>query len=220
VFAVPSSRPGKPQESDRARPDRAGSTGGPLQRDRWHRGLPTIPAISPARSRPAPTKTHSTKRTPLQCEDARDVRAPATAFKTRPHRHPRRPPTLTALPLSRSRRLRSPRTISPAPIPGRRDALVGSWSARWPPDCSLLYSSSSPRSSRQRRAPSPVQSCADSRWAGRCWPCSRCGSPISHSDGPRLPRCSWDWAAFCCWGSAPRCTRCSTGCGLRRCWGW
>lgn len=63
---------------------------------------------------------------------------------------------------------------------------MGSWPARWPPDSSLLYSSSPPRSSRQRRTPSLAQCCADSRWVGRCWPCFRCGSPTNLSDGPRL----------------------------------
>ena len=60
-----------------------------------------------------------------------------------------------------------------------------------------------------------AQSCADSPWAGRCWLCSRCGSPISRSDGPRLLHWSWDWAAFSWWGFGPLCTRCSTGCGPR-----
>ena len=74
-------------------------------------------------------------------------------------------------------------------VPGRGDTSVGSWPARWPPDSSLLSSWSPPRSSRRRRATSPARSCADSRWAGRCWPCSRCGSPISHNDGPRRRPC-------------------------------
>ena len=45
---------------------------------------------------------------------------------------------------------------------------------------------SPPRSSRPRRAPSPARCCAGSRWAGRCWRCSRCGSPTSPSGGPRF----------------------------------
>src|SRR5215211_1669008 len=99
-------------------------------------------------------------------------------------------------------------TVRPTLIPGRGDTLVGSWPARWPPDWSLLSSSPPPRSSRPRNVPSRALSCAGSRWAGRCWRCSRCGSPISRSDGPRLLRCSW-------WGLAPRWTRCWTGCSSR-----
>jgi hypothetical protein len=50
-------------------------------------------------------------------------------------------------------------------------------------------------------------SCAGSRWAGRCWRCSRFGSPISRSGGLWLLHCSWDWAACCWWGLVSRCTR-------------
>jgi hypothetical protein len=111
-------------------------------------------------------------------------------------------------------------TVGPALIPGRGDTLVGSSPARWPPDWSLLSSLSPPGSSRPRNVPSLAPSCADSRWAGRCWRCFRSGSPISRSDGPRLRHWLWAWAACSWWGLAPRWTRCWTGCGPRPCWRW
>jgi hypothetical protein len=77
-------------------------------------------------------------------------------------------------------------------IAGRGDTLVGSSPARWPPDWSLLSCSPSPRSSRPRNVPSPALCCAGSPWAGRCWRCSRSGSPSSRSDGRRRRRCSWE----------------------------
>ena len=67
------------------------------------------------------------------------------------------------------------------PWPPRLDRgrLVGHRNPRRPPP------RPPPRSSRRKRAPSPAPSCVGSRWAGRCWPCSRCGSPTSHNGGPR-----------------------------------
>ena len=83
-----------------------------------------------------------------------------------------------------------------APIPHARAISVGSWPGRWRPGSSPPCFSSPPRSSRRTRTTSPVQCCADSLWGGRCWRCSRCGSPTNPSDGPWYRRCSWAWAVF------------------------
>jgi hypothetical protein len=75
-----------------------------------------------------------------------------------------------------------------------------------------------------RSPPSPVRSCAGSRWGGRCWPCCRCGLPTSLKLGLRFPPRSWGSAVCSCWCSVPRWTRCSAGCGRLPCWrswsGW
>ena len=102
----------------------------------------------------------------------------------------------------------------------REDTSVRSWPPPRPQGPSLPRCSSLPRSSRRRRPGSPVRSCADWRWAGRCWRCSRRASPTSRSAGPQLPRCSRERAVCCWWRSAPRRTRSSPGCGLPPCWRW
>ena len=89
------------------------------------------------------------------------------------HRHAVRPGT-------RAGWRRSP-VREPRPPCVDRGRLVGHRPRRRP------RSSPPPRSSRPRRAPSPARSCVGSRWAGRCWPCCRFGSPTSHNAGRRLP---------------------------------
>ena len=57
------------------------------------------------------------------------------------------------------------------------------------------------------------------RWAGRCWPCCRSGSPTSPNGGRPCRPCSWRWPVSLHSSGPPPCTACSAGCGHRPCSG-
>src|SRR4051812_15286567 len=118
---------------------------------------------------------------------------------------PRPPPPLTS---DRSARTRQ--------IPTAWAASAGSWPGLWRPGSSPPCFSSPPRSSRCRRMPSPARCCGGSLWVGRLWPCSRYGSPTSHSVGPCCRRCSWARPDFSLLHSVRASAMPCAGCGRRR----